>query len=72
MNMALSGNGRVDDIKSHPQGELRGVTKLVKITEDIRKYAAEHGLTEEAAIEEGLKQKATEFAKSGSEVYAKA
>jgi phosphomethylpyrimidine synthase len=43
----------------------------MKITEDVRKYAAEHAITEEAAIEEGLKQKATEFTKSGSEVYAK-
>jgi phosphomethylpyrimidine synthase len=44
----------------------------MKITEDVRKYAAEQGITEEAAIEEGLKQKATEFEKSGSEIYAKA
>ena len=71
MNTALSGSGRVDDIKSHPQGEIRGLTKLVKITEDVRKYAAEQGIAEEAAIEEGLKQKATEFTKSGAEIYAK-
>jgi phosphomethylpyrimidine synthase len=44
----------------------------MKITEDVRKYAAEQGISEEAAIEEGLKQKATEFTKSGSEIYAKA
>jgi len=43
----------------------------MKITEDVRRYAAQQGITEEAAIEEGLKQKATEFTKSGSEVYAK-
>jgi phosphomethylpyrimidine synthase len=43
----------------------------MKITEDVRKYAAEQGLAEESAIEEGLKQKATEFAESGAEVYAK-
>jgi len=42
------------------------------ITKDVRKYAAERGLTEAAAIEEGLKQKAREFTKSGSEIYAKA
>jgi phosphomethylpyrimidine synthase len=41
----------------------------MRITEDVRKYAQEHGLTEEAAIEEGLKQKATEFTEKGSEVY---
>jgi phosphomethylpyrimidine synthase len=43
----------------------------MKITEDVRKYAAEQGLAEESAIEEGLKQKATEFAETGAEVYAK-
>src|SRR5204862_508221 len=35
----------------------------MKITEDVRKFAAEQGITEEAAIGEGLKQKATEFTK---------
>ena len=71
MNTALSGSGRVDDIKSHPQGGLRGRTKLVKITEDVRKYAAEHGLTNEAAIESGMQEKKKEFVKQGAEVYAK-
>jgi phosphomethylpyrimidine synthase len=43
----------------------------MRITEDVRKFAAEQGIREEVAIEEGLKQKATEFTKSGSEIYAK-
>jgi phosphomethylpyrimidine synthase len=43
----------------------------MKITEDVRKYAAEQSITEEAAIEEGLKQKATEFTKSGAEIYVR-
>jgi hypothetical protein len=30
MNTASSGSGRVDDIKGHPQGQIRGQTKLVK------------------------------------------
>ena len=42
----------------------------MKITEDVRKYAAEQGIAEDSAIEEGLKQKATEFTKAGSELYA--
>jgi hypothetical protein len=63
---------RIDDIIGHPQGELRGRTKLVKITEDVRKYAAQRGLTDAEAIEEGLKQKATEFNDAGAEIYAKA
>src|SRR6478609_2279943 len=41
----------------------------MKITEDVRKYAAEQEIAAEAAIEEGLRQKATEFVKSGAEVY---
>jgi len=44
----------------------------MKITEGVRKYAAEQGITEETAIEEGLKQKATEFNEAGAELYAKA
>ena len=44
----------------------------MKITEDIRKFAAEPGIHEEAALETGLQEKAKEFAKKGSEVYAKA
>jgi hypothetical protein len=29
-NTASSGSGRIDDIKGHPQGEIRGATKFVK------------------------------------------
>ncbi len=46
--------------------------KLVNITEDVRKYAAEQGITEEAALKQGLEQKATEFNEAGAEIYAKA
>jgi phosphomethylpyrimidine synthase len=42
----------------------------LKITEDVRRYAAEQGIAEDAAIEEGLKEKAKEFAKA-EEVYQK-
>jgi len=31
INTAVSGSGRVDDIKGHLQGEIRGPTKLVKM-----------------------------------------
>ena len=44
----------------------------MKITEDVRKYAAENGMSEDAALKEGLKKKATEFNEAGAEVYAKA
>jgi phosphomethylpyrimidine synthase len=43
----------------------------MKITEDVRKYAAEHGLTSEEAIESGMQEKRKEFVEKGSEVYAK-
>jgi phosphomethylpyrimidine synthase len=43
----------------------------MKITEDVRKYAAEHGLTNEAAIESGMQEKRKEFVEKGSEIYAK-
>jgi phosphomethylpyrimidine synthase len=43
----------------------------MKITEDVRKYAAEHGLTNEVAIESGMQEKRKEFVEQGSEIYAK-
>ena len=44
VNTASSVSGRVDDIQRHPQREIRGRTKLVKITKDVRKFAAEQKL----------------------------
>ena len=44
----------------------------MKITEDVRKYAAEQGLGENEALESGLKEKAKDVVKKGAEVYAKA
>lgn len=41
----------------------------MKITEDVRKYAAEHGLQELDAIQQGLRSKAMEFRQKGSDVY---
>jgi hypothetical protein len=71
MNTRLSGSARVDDIKGHPHGELRRQTELVTITEDVRKYAAERGLTDTEAIESGMEEKKKEFLAKGAEVYAK-
>jgi hypothetical protein len=72
MNTALSGSGRVDDIQSHPQGEFAGQTNLVKITEDVRKFAAEQKLSEDEALQAGMEQKSREFSELGSEIYSKA
>jgi phosphomethylpyrimidine synthase len=43
----------------------------MKITEDVRKYALEHGLKEEEAIEAGMDERSEEFIKKGSEIYIK-
>ena len=44
----------------------------MKITEDVRKFAAERKLTEGEALKAGMEQRAREFKESGAEVYAKA
>jgi len=41
----------------------------MKISEDVRKMAAEKGITAEAALEEGMQEKSEEFAASGGELY---
>jgi phosphomethylpyrimidine synthase len=43
-----------------------------KNTEDVRKYAAEKGISENEALDKGLKEKSAEFVERGAEVYAKA
>ena len=41
----------------------------MRITQDIREYAAEQGLGVEEIVEDGLRQKAEEFRSSGGELY---
>ena len=41
----------------------------MKITQDVRDYAKEHGVGEAEALNEGMAEKAREFRESGSEVY---
>jgi phosphomethylpyrimidine synthase len=41
----------------------------MKITEDVRKYAAEQGLSESDALELGMKTKAIEFSETKADVY---
>jgi phosphomethylpyrimidine synthase len=43
----------------------------MRITEDVRRYAAEKGIDETAAIEQGLQEKSAEFVEKGAELYAK-
>ena len=43
----------------------------MKISQDVRDYAAEHGIGKiEIAFEEGMKEKAEEFKNAGSEIYS--
>ena len=44
----------------------------MKITEDVRKYAAEQGVSEQEALQKGMEEKSREFTEKGSELYAKA
>ncbi len=44
----------------------------MKITEDVRKYAAEQGIAAEEALKKGMEEKSKEFVEKGAEVYAKA
>ena len=43
----------------------------MKITQDVREYAAQQGLDEEAALAKGLQEKAGEFVNKGAEIYSK-
>jgi type I restriction-modification system DNA methylase subunit len=43
----------------------------MKITEDVRKYAAEQGIAEEEALKRGIEARSKEFVEKGAEVYAK-
>jgi len=43
----------------------------MKITQDVRDYAAAQGIADEQALQLGLKQKGREFVDTGSEIYKK-
>jgi phosphomethylpyrimidine synthase len=43
----------------------------MRITEDVRKFAAEQKLSEKEALRAGMEQKAKKFVSSGAELYAK-
>jgi phosphomethylpyrimidine synthase len=44
----------------------------MKITEDVRKYAAEQAISEEEALARGMEEKSKEFVEKGAEVYQQA
>ena len=43
----------------------------MKITQEVRDYAAAHNVNEVVALESGLKEKADEFKQAGAEIYTK-
>jgi len=43
----------------------------MRISEDVRRFAAEQGVSEDQAIQAGLEQKSREFVDNGGEVYAR-
>ena len=44
----------------------------MKITQDVREYAASQGIKEEEALTRGMEEKSREFVEKGAEVYSKA
>ena len=43
----------------------------MKISQDVRDYAAKKGISDQEALEKGMKEKSIEFVKKGAEVYQK-
>ena len=44
----------------------------MKISQDVRDFAAAQGVDEQEALSKGMEQKAVEFVKRGSQLYSKA
>ena len=44
----------------------------MKITQDVRDYAAAQGVDEQTALAKGMEQKSVEFVKKGAQIYSKA
>ena len=44
----------------------------MKITQDVREYAAQQGVSEQEALTKGMEEKSIEFVKQGAEIYRKA
>jgi phosphomethylpyrimidine synthase len=44
----------------------------MKITQEVREYAAKLGVSDDEAIKKGMEQKKVEFVQQGAEIYKKA
>ena len=43
----------------------------MKISQDVRDFAAQQGVNEQTALSKGMEQKAVEFVKQGGNIYRK-
>jgi phosphomethylpyrimidine synthase len=43
----------------------------MKISQEVREFAASHHLSEQEALEKGMEEKAVEFVETGGEIYKK-
>jgi phosphomethylpyrimidine synthase len=43
----------------------------MKISQDVREYAAQKGIDEQAALKQGMDEKSAQFLNEGAEVYHK-
>ena len=57
--------------RQHEVAAVRRDSRADEARQDVRRYAAEQGLSDEVAVKRGLEEKAAEFIEKGSEVYAK-
>ena len=44
----------------------------MKISQEVREFAAQEGVTAQEALQKGMEAKSVEFVKQGAEVYHKA
>jgi hypothetical protein len=56
---------------AHERGIGETAPHHMKTAKDVRKYAAEHGVSGEEALKGTIRAKANEFAEKGAKVYAK-
>ena len=62
-----------DGVKTAHFGSMCGPRFCsMKISEDVRQYAAEQGIAEEEALAKALEEKSKEFAEAGAEAYVPA
>lgn len=72
MSQEMNTSDRVDNQQDCLESELRGPATLVKIPEDVRKFALEQCMSEDEALQPGMEQKSFEFSAAGAEIYSKA